>query len=131
LDNTVAVRSLSLWAIPQSNAIAFIKRVNTAVASAGIASDVENAKLAVIRFGPPPSGKKCSETVDDFLKRGGTLVCPSDGEIATLHAMKTIKEECPKTWEAYARAKRPSETLDFLKSELSWFLGKTETEAGR
>jgi hypothetical protein len=111
--------------ILKQHATAFINRFKRAMTSSGIKKGDPTKRLLIVRFSLPPTGKASNNIVSEFINNDGITVCPTDNDIATLKAIKTVAYEFPQTWPSWAHAYRPTAGLSFAEKHLGWLVGKT------
>jgi hypothetical protein len=120
--NGVTKQTFCIWAILQSHGNGFRPRVEKAVQDSSINIKFDNRKLAIVHFKEPSKAKSTYEKWIDFLQRGGIDMVPDDKELASLYALKTIREKNPpEEWEKWAEVNKPTNHITFLRKELSDF----------
>ena len=82
-----------LRALQWGAARAFQSRLTAAMTQSGIDRRLKFRRLAIIRSLDLPGGKVTKQLLDKFREAGGRLVCPSDDDLRTLHAIHKLREK--------------------------------------
>ncbi|KMO12945.1 ATPase AAA, partial [Methylobacterium platani JCM 14648] len=91
-DENDRERHVCYRALLQPHPIAFQARLRAALTASGISTRIPGRELLLVRRGPVPAGAKTSTLVDRFLAAGGTLIDPSDDDLRTFVALRTLRD---------------------------------------
>lgn len=124
-------RHYALRFLQKSQYRAFQTRLKAAITASGIESDLPFRRLAVLRVGAPPSGPASQKLVLELRSRGGVLLEPTRAELATLWAIRALREDTTHshllpTW---LTRKRPVSRLSLFVDAVQWLYGEVVTPA--
>jgi uncharacterized protein DUF87 len=124
-------RHYALRFLQKSHYRSFQARLRAAITASGIESDVPFRRLAVLRVGPPPAGPASEKLMDDLCARGGILLEPSRSELASLWAIRALREDTQhsRLLPAWLASKRPVSQLRLFADALHWLYGKVPSVA--
>lgn len=111
---------------------AFQARLKAALTASGIDQDLKFRGLTIFRRTALPTGKVTETLVSELIARGGTIVEPTDGDLATLWALRQILEstEEQEGFEEWLRGQRPvSQMVSFEPAVRSLFVKGTLVES--
>jgi Helicase HerA, central domain len=99
-----------------SNAIAFQSRLNAAILASGVDRSLSFRHLFILRSGAPPSGSKTTQLVQKFLQAGGKFIEPTDGDLRTLVALRSMRERNLDGFDVWLRNRKPLFDTALFKS---------------
>ena len=107
-------------AIKHDNAIAFQARLRAALTASGISNNISDRHLLIVRRGPVPGGARTKELFDAFLKAAGKVVDPSDDDLKTFVALRSMQDAADArndlvAFEAWLRQREPLCETSFFK----------------
>ncbi|SFU62794.1 AAA-like domain-containing protein [Methylobacterium sp. 174MFSha1.1] len=91
-DENDRERHVCYRALLQPHPIAFQARLRAALTASGISSRIPGRELLVVRRGPVPAGTKTGTLVSRFVAAGGKLIDPSDDDLRTFVALRTLRD---------------------------------------
>ncbi|AWN46148.1 AAA family ATPase [Methylobacterium terrae] len=92
-DENDRERHVCYRALLQPHPIAFQARLRAALTASGISTRIPGRELLVVRRGPVPPGAKTDALVDRFLAAGGKLIDPSDDDLRTFVALRSLRDK--------------------------------------
>ncbi len=92
-DENDRERHVCYRALLQPHPIAFQARLRAALTASGISSKIPGRELLLVRRGPVPAGTKTGTLVSRFVAAGGTLIDPSDDDLRTFVALRSLRDE--------------------------------------
>lgn len=126
-------RHFCFRALEHTNAVAFQARLRAALTASGISSRIPDRHLLMVRRRPVPSGAKTKQLCEAFEKAGGVLIAPTDDDLRTFMALRTMREEAGDKGDAFAawlKAGKPLlDTQFFKQAGLSPLPGETSPPA--
>ncbi|MGE7418892.1 ATP-binding protein, partial [Methylobacterium tarhaniae] len=119
-DENDRERHVCYRALLQQHPIAFQARLRAALTASGISSKIPGRELLVVRRGPVPAGTKTSTLVDRFMAAGGKLIDPSDDDLKTFVALRTLRDQALRdgefdTFESWIRETLPVRGTAFFR----------------
>ncbi|WP_298966345.1 ATP-binding protein [uncultured Methylobacterium sp.] len=113
-------RHVCYRALQHRNAIAFQARLRAALTASGISTRIPGRELVLVRRGPVPTGAKTRQLVDAFAAAGGRLVDPSDDDLRTFVALRTLRERATEAgefdrFERWLRDRQPLLATEFFR----------------
>jgi hypothetical protein len=113
-------RHFCFRALEQAHHISFQARLRAALTASGISSQIADRHLALIRRGPIPGGAKSRQLFDAFERAGGIVIAPSDDDLRTFVALRSLREQAVErgnqdALETWLRAAKPLLATDFFK----------------
>jgi hypothetical protein len=80
--------------------------------ASGISNNISDRHLLIVRRGPIPGGAKTKELFDAFLKAAGKVVNPSDDDLKTFVALRSMQDAADArndhvAFEAWVRQREP------------------------
>lgn len=109
-------RHYCLRALERTHHLAYQARLRAAMTSAGIDRKLDFRHLAVFRTRPEPRGEKSAQITRDFHDKGGQMVAPAPGEIATLWALQQLAAEGHDTFDAWLVERQPVHCLPMMQA---------------
>ncbi|NGM35925.1 ATP-binding protein [Methylobacterium sp. DB0501] len=91
-DENDRERHVCYRALLQAHPIAFQARLRAALTASGISTKIPGRELLLVRRGPVPAGAKTDALVDRFLAAGGKLIDPSDDDLRTFVALRSLRD---------------------------------------
>jgi hypothetical protein len=103
--------------LEKSHHSAFQSRLKAAMTASGIDKNLGFRGLTILRQGPIPSGPATARVVAELAARGGTLVSPSNAELATVLAVQGLIKTAKDTdrIEEWLTLRRPVSKLACFK----------------
>ncbi|UHC13897.1 ATP-binding protein [Methylobacterium currus] len=119
-DENDRERHVCYRALLQQHPIAFQARLRAALTASGISAKIPGRELLLVRRGPVPAGAKTSTLVDRFMAAGGKLIDPSDDDLRTFVALRTMRDAALRDgrfdrFESWMRATRPVRGTAFFR----------------
>ncbi|RVU14264.1 ATP-binding protein [Methylobacterium oryzihabitans] len=129
-DENDRERHVCYRALQHRNAIAFQARLRAALTASGISTRIPGRELVLVRRGPVPTGAKTKQLFDAFAAAGGRLVDPSDDDLRTFVALRTLRERATEAgefdrFERWLRGRQPLLATEFFRQ-----IGLAEPRAG-
>lgn len=84
-------RHVCFRALQHANAVALCSRFRAALTASGISARIAHRQLILVRRGPIPSGAKTRELFEGFSAAGGLVIDPSDADLRTFVALRTMR----------------------------------------
>lgn len=108
-------------ALEHANANAYSARLKAALTASGVAASIPGRDLLIVRRGPVPSGPKTRKLHDDFLKAGGKVIDPTDEDLKSFVALRTLRDQADAgrklaDFEAWLMEKQPLCETAFFKA---------------
>lgn len=94
-------------ALQRQNHAAFKTRLKAAMTQSGIDKSLKFRHLAIIRSSAPPGGAETAKLVDQFTRAGGRFHEPTEQELRTLAALRTLFEERPQDLMPWLQERKP------------------------
>ncbi|MGL5079879.1 MAG: helicase HerA domain-containing protein [Microcoleaceae cyanobacterium] len=113
-------KHLCLRALQRTNATAYQSRLKAALTASGIDRSLGFRRLIIVRTYGIPNGTATQNLTQDFQRRGGLFVRPTEDELRTLVALQEIQNRRDPGLEAWLRDRRPVSQLDFLQKAVTW-----------
>ena len=113
--DTGAERHYCLRGLEKSHARSYQTRLRAAMTSAGIDRKLDFRHLVLFRTHPVPSGSVTAALTKDFHDKGGLMVAPAPGEIATLWALQQLAAEGHDTFDEWLAARQPVHHLPMMQ----------------
>ncbi|MEE8627721.1 MULTISPECIES: ATP-binding protein [Methylobacterium] len=110
-DENDRERHVCYRALLQTHPIAFQARLRAALTASGISTRIPGRDLVLVRRGPVPPGAKTNALVDRFLAAGGRLIDPTDDDLRTFVALRTLRDRAVRDGEIDRFAGWMRETL--------------------
>lgn len=115
-------KHLCFRALQQSDARAFINRLEAAMNAAGIRKALDFRRLMIVRTQEAlPKGPKTQELTKQFREAGGLFGYLTDDELKTLGALHELKEQDDPNFHTWLRDRRPVSQMLSLKDLVEWF----------
>lgn len=119
-DENDRERHYCFRALEHSHHISFQSRLRAALTASGISSQIADRHLVLVRHGPAPSGAKSQQLFDVFKKAGGIVIDPSDDDLRTFVAVRTMRDRATANgnqdaFETWLRATKPLLATGFFK----------------
>lgn len=102
-------------ALQWNNAVAFQNRLRAAMTQSGIDRRLPFRHLAILRTDPVPSGRVTQELVEKFSAAGGEFVAPSEADLRSMWALKTLEEQNDPSFDDWLRVRTPASKLTFAR----------------
>ncbi|MDR2349040.1 MAG: ATP-binding protein [Deltaproteobacteria bacterium] len=119
-----ASRKLFLRAANGNDGESLGEALENALERSGINPANPDRRLVLLRFSPKPQGRESERAFGEFESRGGLRSKPSDGDLALLNAVMTLKREFrANEFLAFMEKARPWEKVLFLEESVSWVAG--------
>jgi hypothetical protein len=111
-------RHFCFRALEHGHAISFQARLRAALTASGISTQIPDRHLVIVRRGPIPSGPKV--LFDSFQKAGGVLINPTDEDLRTFVALRTLRGQAGANsqqdeFESWLRKQKPLLLTEFFK----------------
>jgi hypothetical protein len=115
--------------IQKSQARAFQARLKAAITASGIENDLPFRRLALFRVGAPPLGGGSEKLLEDLQQRGGILIEPTQTELATLWAIRALRQDTRHSHllSPWLASKRPVSRLASFADAVEWLYGEEES----
>ncbi|MEH3148587.1 MAG: ATP-binding protein [Methylobacterium frigidaeris] len=120
-DENDRERHVCYRGLQHQNAIAFQARLRAALTASGISTRIPGRELVLVRRGPLPGGAKTKQLFDAFAAAGGVLVDPSDDDLRTFVALRTLRDRATAAggfdrFERWLRAGQPLLATAFFRA---------------
>ncbi len=120
-DENERERHFCFRAIEHANAIAFQSRLGAAMTASGIDRRLADRHLFLVRRAPMPGGAKTAQLVARFGEAGGIVIVPSDEDLRTFVALRSLRDDASRdgvadAYEAWLRARRPLDGAAFFRT---------------
>jgi len=109
-------RHYCLRALEKNHHSAYMARLKAAITSAGIDRKLDFRHLVIFRTNPVPRGEKTAEQTRDFENKGGLMVAPAPGEIATLWALQQLSAEGHDGFDEWLILRQPVHQLPMMQA---------------
>jgi hypothetical protein len=119
-DENDRERHFCFRALEHGHHISFQARLRAALTASGISTRIPGRHLAVIRRSPIPGGAKTRQLFDAFEKAGGVVINPSDDDLRTFIALRTMRDRAVESgnqgdFDTELRAAKPLLDTGFFK----------------
>lgn len=113
-------RHICYRALLQPHPIAFQARLRAALTASGISAKIPGRQLVLVRRGPVPAGTMTGSLVSRFVAAGGKLIDPSDDDLRTFVALRTLHDEAVRDgrldqFEGWMRETLPVRGTEFFR----------------
>lgn len=117
--------------LQKSQSRAFQARLKAAITASGIENDLPFRRLVLFRVGPPPAGPASEKLIEELRARGGIFIEPSLAELATLWAIRALREDSRHSHlvSPWLASKRPVSRLSSFIDAVGWLYGENEPSA--
>lgn len=105
---------------------AYRTRLKAAMTQSGIDKALKFRHLVIVRSGPPPGGTITTQITNNFRRVGGRIHEPSDDELRTLWALKSLLDERPGELVPWLQHRKPVTRLNLPDSLLPASLANRE-----
>jgi hypothetical protein len=103
----------------QYHANAVLNRIRRACTEAGLAGDVAQRRLFLLRNGEWPRSPKNKEAIAAFETAGGRRLTVDEADLRTLWALRDLLATAPPNLHAWLVARQPSRDVAFLREALA------------
>jgi DNA helicase HerA-like ATPase len=110
---------------------AFQARLKSAITASGIDRNLPFRALFVFRATPPPKGDKSQQLCEQFEKRGGRFLAPTDQDLRAMQALRLLLGERPSGLDDWLRARRTASNLSAVKPIAEWLFARRTTSSVR
>jgi hypothetical protein len=108
--------------LQQADPRAFQARLKAAITASGIDHALAFRRLTILRVGPAPGRTATQQLLDEFARRGGQLLEPTEVELRTLFALSRLMDGSnePDHLDAWLQQERPVSKFATFRAAAEW-----------